>query len=122
MEREGGQEIRIMNERACRHRTAIATHSMRALVAICTTVVALSFVPASAADEYPSRPLRLIVPFPPGGPADTLGRIVAEKLGASFGQPVVVENRAGAGGISAWRSAPRQRRTVIRSCWHRPVT
>jgi len=88
-----------MSERGRQHRTAIATHSMvRGLVAICTTLVALLIASASAADEYPSRPLRLIVPFPPGGPRDTLGRIVAEKLSISFGQPVVVDNRAGAGG------------------------
>jgi tripartite-type tricarboxylate transporter receptor subunit TctC len=114
MEREGSQEIRIVSQHALRqrpprHRTAIATHSIathsiakhsmvRVLVAICTILVALSAVSARAADEYPSRPLRMIVPFPPGGPADTLGRIVAEKLAVSFGQPVVVDNRAGAGG------------------------
>jgi tripartite-type tricarboxylate transporter receptor subunit TctC len=67
-------------------------------VAGCTAVVTLWVICAHAAEEYPSRPLRLIVPFPPGGPADTLARIVAEKLGASFGQPIVVDNRAGAGG------------------------
>ena len=47
---------------------------------------------------YPARPVRLILPFPPGGSTDLLGRSLAEKLGAQLGQPVVPENRPGAGG------------------------
>ena len=45
------------------------------------------------------RPLRIIVPFPPGGAVDSLGRILAERLGPVLGQTVIVENRAGGGGI-----------------------
>jgi tripartite-type tricarboxylate transporter receptor subunit TctC len=60
---------------------------------------ALLAAPAARAQaEWPSRPIRLIVPFPPGGIADVLGRPVAARIQASFGQPVVVENLAGAGG------------------------
>src|SRR5213083_1506926 len=59
------------------------------------------FLPAPlavGADSYPAKSIRLIVPFPPGGPADALARIVGEKIGASMGKPVVVDNRPGAGG------------------------
>ena len=50
------------------------------------------------AQSFPAKPVKIIVPFPPGGPADVLGRIFADKLGAMWSQPVVVDNRAGAAG------------------------
>jgi tripartite-type tricarboxylate transporter receptor subunit TctC len=50
------------------------------------------------AQAYPSRPVRMIVPFPAGGVADVLGRMTAQRLSAQYGQQVVVENRGGSGG------------------------
>lgn len=72
-------------------------HAARSLSAV--ALVALAPFGA-AAQDYPSKPLKLVVPFPAGGPADTIGRIYAEKLSALLGQPVVIENRAGAGGVT----------------------
>jgi tripartite-type tricarboxylate transporter receptor subunit TctC len=58
----------------------------------------LSLAPAAQAQSYPDRPIRLIAPFPAGGLADVLARAVGDQMTKSLGQPVVVENRAGAGG------------------------
>ncbi len=62
--------------------------------------VALLALPAQAlAQPYPNKPIRVIVPSPPGGPPDLLARMIVPKMSAALGQPMVVENRAGAGGI-----------------------
>ena len=61
----------------------------------------LLFSCAAAAQDFPSRPLRLIVTVPPGGAADFIARLVGGKLSESLGQPVVVENRGGASGTIA---------------------
>ncbi|WP_424137844.1 Bug family tripartite tricarboxylate transporter substrate binding protein [Roseomonas chloroacetimidivorans] len=54
---------------------------------------------ALAAEPFPSRPLRFVIPYPPGGAADTIGRVVAQHASATLGQPIVVENRPGANGM-----------------------
>jgi tripartite-type tricarboxylate transporter receptor subunit TctC len=56
------------------------------------------FVGSAVAQTYPAKPIRLMVPFPPGGSTDIVARIVAQKLTAQLGQPLVIENRGGAGG------------------------
>ena len=70
---------------------------------------ALCAVPA-AAQEYPTRPIHIIVPFPAGGPSDVLARLIGDKMSADFGQAVVVENRPGAntviGAEAAAKAAP----------------
>ena len=70
----------------------------------------LPFAAQAQAPEWPSRPVRFIVPYPPGGPTDIMGRIVAQAVQGPLGQPFVVENRAGANGLigseQAARAAP----------------
>src|SRR4249919_854865 len=58
----------------------------------------LAFAPRTFADDYPNRPVRLIIPFPPGGSNDVVGRLVAQQLSVKLGQQVYVDNRGGAGG------------------------
>ena len=87
-----------------RSRLAAVSAARRVIVAgACGLAIVASagFSPASAqsdASSYPSRPVRVIVPYPPGGGADILARILSEKAQARWGQPIIVENRSGAGG------------------------
>src|SRR3954468_24829669 len=64
-----------------------------------TVLSGLFFAVAAGAQSYPSKPIRLIIPFPPGGATDVLGRTVVQKLGETFKQQVIADNRAGASGI-----------------------
>src|SRR6202011_5857663 len=68
-------------------------------------VVALAA--AAPAQDYPSRPITLVVPYPAGGGNDLIARVVAEKMSAALGQPMVIENRGGAGGTIATRQVAR---------------
>ena len=70
-------------------------------------LAALFFIGAAGAQNYPSRPIKIIVPFTPGSATDVMGRIVSERLNAAWGQPVVVENRPGAGGTIGIRETTR---------------
>src|ERR1051326_1568228 len=69
--------------------------------------LAATFSVAAVAEDYPSRPIMLVVPYPPGGGNDVIARIVAGKMSAALGQQIVVENRGGAGGTIATRQVAR---------------
>lgn len=78
----------------------------RSLGAAVAAWLAAFGIPGASAQSYPSRPITVVVPFAAGGPTDTIGRILGERIGKSVGQPVIVENTAGAGGtIAAMRVA-----------------
>jgi tripartite-type tricarboxylate transporter receptor subunit TctC len=75
-----------------------------------TFAAALTPLPSAAAENYPSRPVQLIVPYAPGGSGDLLARLLGNALSKQWGQQVVVENKPGAGGLigteAAAKSAP----------------
>jgi tripartite-type tricarboxylate transporter receptor subunit TctC len=74
----------------------------RMVAGLCLVPLIASFVSLGlAAETYPSRPIRLLIGFPPGGPADIPGRAIAERLSQSLGTSVVAENKPGAGGMLA---------------------
>src|SRR5256885_3510212 len=70
-------------------------------------VAALAVAPQGQAAEYPTRAIKLIVPYAAGGPTDVLGRMVGEYLGRDLKQPVVIENKAGAQGAIGAEAAAR---------------
>jgi tripartite-type tricarboxylate transporter receptor subunit TctC len=89
-----------------------ASRITMAVAAAATGAAALLALPstAQAPSQYPNRPIRMISPFPPGGPTDLVGRLVSAKLAENIGQPIVIESRPGASGNVglelAARSAP----------------
>jgi tripartite-type tricarboxylate transporter receptor subunit TctC len=78
-------------------------------LAVAFGLVAFSGAEAQpSGDNYPARPVKLVVGYVPGGSPDTVARVISQRLGQILGQPVVVENRVGAGG------------TLATCCWARP--
>jgi tripartite-type tricarboxylate transporter receptor subunit TctC len=77
-----------------------------ALLPLAATLL-LGAVADTSAQDYPTRPITMIVPFPAGGGVDVIGRIIGEKLAAALGQPVIIDNRGGAAGVIGTRVAAR---------------
>jgi tripartite-type tricarboxylate transporter receptor subunit TctC len=69
----------------------------RVFIAVCTAL-ALTGAQAAQAQDYPTRPVRVVIAFPPGGPTDFVGRLVTDKMSAALGQRVYIENKPGAAG------------------------
>jgi len=76
-----------------------------AAIAVCLAAGTPTFAQDRNQDRYPSRPIRLLVPFPAGGPVDVMGRLVAQHLSGVLGQQVIIDNRPGAGATIAGKAA-----------------
>src|SRR5262245_57387093 len=72
-----------------------------AAIALALCAAGAATAPSVQAQNYPSRPITLVVPFPPGGSTDVVARIMAERMRPALGQPVIIENVGGAGGSIA---------------------
>jgi tripartite-type tricarboxylate transporter receptor subunit TctC len=87
-----------------------STLSFRHLGLTVTALLALTASATALAQTWPQRPIKVVVPFPPGGPSDLVLRTAAEKILANLNQPIVIENQPGAGGnigaASVARAAP----------------
>src|SRR6266536_5082224 len=81
----------------CRNRMGIAR--MRQLRVVVLAAWALGFAAAALAQSWPSKPIKIIVPFPPGNTTDIMSRLIGPKITERLGQPVLVEKRPGASGM-----------------------
>jgi tripartite-type tricarboxylate transporter receptor subunit TctC len=89
---------------------------VRARVGLGALLIAIGIAIPARADDYPSRPIRMVVPNPPGGPVDIVARLIAPKLGERLGQTIVIDNRAGADGVigsDVVAKAPRDGYTLL---------
>src|SRR5213080_1134398 len=79
---------------------------------VLSVTLAIGMASAAEAQSYPEKPIKLVVPFPAGGATDTTARLVAQRLQASLGQSVIVENQGGAGGTIGSRQGARGARRL----------
>src|SRR5712691_1591342 len=79
--------------------SAPGARSFRYALVCAGALLAACFAPAPRAANWPTKPVRIVVPYVPGGSADLLGRLIGIKLGETFNQTFVVENRGGVGGV-----------------------
>ena len=87
------------------YRTASSTVTRRTGTQLLAAL--LLTAPAMAAEPYPSKPVRLIVPFAPGGTTDLVARAISQRTGESLGQPLVIDNKGGGGGSIGAHEAAR---------------
>jgi len=86
-----------------------------ALAIVAASAVAASSIAPVFAQQYPSKPIRLVLPFPPGAPSDLVGRTIGQKMGEQMGQNLIPDNRTGAGGTLGL-STSRNRRPMAIPC------
>ncbi len=94
---------------------------MNILVRASAVLAALLLSAAAYAQAYPTRPVKIIVPFPPGGTTDILARVMAERFQSVFGQQFLVENRSGAGGVIGTAIAAKAAPRMKAGTYSRPV-
>src|SRR6266850_3104754 len=85
----------------------MAMPTRKVCLALCAVIAALGLAPPAHSQGWPQKPVKMIVPFAPGGNTDSIARIVAQRLSEAFGQQFVVENRPGAGGAIAAEAVAR---------------
>ena len=102
------QILRQNNASGTCHKTC---HMLRKRLFFAISAAALALLSAlpATADTYPAKAIKLIVPFPAGGPVDSIARVVADKMAQLLGQPVVIESRSGAGGVTGTALVARAR-------------
>lgn len=98
----------LTNRNNWRLNTMLQAGKSYRLLGACLTSLLLLCSQAAWAQSYPNKAIRMVVPWPPGTPADVTGRIVAEKMSSSLGQPIVVDNKPGAAGTIGMADALRQ--------------
>ena len=101
-------------EGTVRHRRPLTRRELLASAALLPLVAATAR--AAAQGAYPARPVKVVIPYPPAGGADTVGRILFQKLGELWGAQFVIDNRGGAGGTIAPRRWPRRSAMATPSC------
>jgi tripartite-type tricarboxylate transporter receptor subunit TctC len=99
---------------AMQRRTGRSCRHLSRWLLLLTALAFAAPVPADAQSGYPNKPVRILVPYGPGGVADTTARLLAQKLNDRLRQPFIIENRPGAGGILASQAGPRLHPTATR--------